>query len=371
MRRVLTGLFFMAAAAATGFVQTPAAGRRIGPLAVAVDAQDGASLTTVRLMPPWRARTGIATTGPQSTVRLSGRVAYTASRGDGTVRVIDLGSRRTLRIFQLGASSAPQDVAVVSERRAYVTLADSATLLRIDPVSGETARVVDLSPFADADGDPDPSMMAVHEGRLFIQLQRLNADAPFGQERPALLAVVDLATETLVDTDPDSEGVQAIALEGTFPKFKMQIVEESRRLFVSATGAFFDDGGIEMIDLDALRSLGLVIRERDGLTGADLGAFVMVTPETGYLIFSTDLLLSSHLQRFSLRGGVESGPELHVSLDYFVPALAHDAATRQIFLPDGGIRPGGVFVFDAETGERLSSGAIPVGGMPSDAALAP
>jgi hypothetical protein len=32
----------------------------------------------------------------------------------------------------------------------------------------------------------------------------------------------------------------------------MQIDPPTRRLFVSASGAFFDEGGLEMVDLDTL-----------------------------------------------------------------------------------------------------------------------
>ena len=145
----------------------------------------------------------------------------------------------------------------------------------------------------------------------------------------------------------------------------MQVTTSPERLFVSATGGFFDAGGIEAIDLASLRSLGLVLREDSGQAGADVGAFVMVKPEVGYLTFSTDLLLSSHLVRF-VPGAVVTG-ELHVTLDYFVTAILHDPASRQLFLIDGGVLPPGVFVFDAESGAKWTREAIETDGFPTDA----
>jgi len=59
-----------------------------------------------------------------------------------------------------------------------------------------------------------------------------------------------------------------------------------------ASGDFFNDGGMEMIDLATIRSLGLIVREDDGVVGADLGAFVLVAPERGYLTFGADLAVS-------------------------------------------------------------------------------
>jgi len=124
-----------------------------------------------------------------------------------------------------------------------------------------------------------------------------------------------------------------------------------------------------MIDLDALQSLGLVVRETDGDVGADLGSFVMVRPDRGYLVFSTDLLTSSHLHGFTLAGGVEPGPDLYTSLGYRIPAMVHDPQTDTFFLTEGGRDPHGVHVFDAGTGTRLTADSIPTAGPPTDLAL--
>jgi hypothetical protein len=178
---------------------------------------------------------------------------------------------------------------------------------------------------------------------------------------------VDPKRSALVDADPSVPGVQGIALDGTPPRFRMQVVRRPTRLYVSATWAFFDAGGIEAVDLRTLRSAGLVVREADGQVGADLGAFVFTRPDRGFLTFSTDLLLSSHLNPFTLAGMV--GPELHVSLDYFAPALVHEPRERAIFAPDGSFGRTGVEVFDADTGARRTTAPTPTGGPPTDLVL--
>jgi hypothetical protein len=223
---------------------------------------------------------------------------------------------------------------------------------------------VNLAIFADNDGIPEQGTMAVHDGRLFIQIQRVNFDDPAPFPQP-YVAVVDLDSEQLIDVDPGRDGVQAIELAGTFPKTKMQVVEPMRKLFVSATGAFFDAGGIEVIDLDNLQSEGLAIREADDFTGADLGPFVMVGPDRGFLAYSTDLLLSSHLHQFSLAGGVDP-TELAVALDYFSPAIEFDPGTNTVFFPVGGSVENGLHVFDAHTGAMLNRQLIPTSGPPTD-----
>lgn len=260
---------------------------------------------------------------------LRGRVAA-LSRRTGVLTILDRGVGRALRRFQVGADA--EDVAVTAPCRAYVSRRHATHLLRLDLCSGARAEVIDLAPFADQDGRPDLGMLLAYEGRLYVQLRRLD-DVAGGFASPPYLAVVDLAREALIDVDADTAGVQAIALQGTAPKHRMQVVAATRQLFVSASGGFFDAGGIEVIELDTLRSLGLVIREDDHQTGADLGPFVMVTPERGYLVHSTDFDLSSHLKAFTLRGGVEPGLELHVTLGYAAPTLVVDPPRRHPVLP--------------------------------------
>jgi hypothetical protein len=280
---------------------------------------------------------------------------FVLSAADRTVRVVDPVAWTVERSFILDPDDEPVDILVASPTLAYVTRRNATQLLQVDLVSGMLHEGVDLGVFADSDGIPEQGTMASHDGRLFIQLQRLNFDEPSPSPLP-YVAVVDLDSAQIIDVDPARDGLQAIELEGTFPKMKMQVVEETRKLFVSATGAFFDDGGIEIIDLDELRTEGLAIREADDFTGADLGAFVMVSPDRGFLAYSTDLLLSSHLHQFSLTGGVDP-TELAVALDYFSPVIEFHPQTNSVFFPIGGSIDNGLLVFDANTGARLSDQA--------------
>lgn len=329
------------------------------------DNSDGTGSTgAMSLTSPWAFQTPTVTVGRAAVVRsFEGRV-YVVEPEDGTITVIDADTWTPVRAYALGADSAPQDIAVVSADRAYVTRSSATHLLRLHLDTGTTDEVVDLAGFADADGVPDMAMMATHECRLFVQLRRHN-DQAVGFVRPALLAVVDMASEQLIDVDATMPGTQAIELEGTAPKLKMQVIPQTRRLFVSATGESFDDGGLEMIDLDALRSLGLVVRESDNEVGVDLGAFVMVGPDRGYLTFTTDLVASSHLRSFTLAGGPAPGPDLHTVVGYIAQALAFDPANNHLFLPE----PDGVHVFDTLSDARLTTHPVAVSGVPTDLEL--
>ncbi|HEX9814575.1 MAG TPA: hypothetical protein VGB31_06470 [Myxococcota bacterium] len=201
----------------------------------------------------------------------------------------------------------------------------------------------------------------LHDGRLYVQLS-----APLGAFDPSFIAVIDVATEQIVDADPLVSGTQAIALQGTQPRFKMQIVPTTRQLMVSATGAFQDSGGFELIDLDALESLGVVVREFVDVAGNDLGAFAMITADRGWLVYSTDIVLSSHLHPFTISAG-EGFPEAAMSLFYFAPHIVYDPATDTLFWPE----PNGVQAFDATAGASRMGGPTWLSGLPTDLALLP
>ncbi len=293
---------------------------------------------------------------------------FAASEVDSTLDVIDPQHWSVTRTFNLPVGTQPKDVAVVSPKTAYLTPRFGTHLLRLDLETGATQSVVDLSSFANDDGIPDLGMMAEHDGKLFVQIRR-ERHGEFTYEPPAYLAVIDLATEQLVDVDPIVDGVQAIQLVGTAPKLKMQVMPETNQLLVGATGIGLDDGGIEAIDLTTLASKGLIIEEATRETGLDLGGFVMITPDHGFLAYTTDLTLSSHLHKFRSDGKVEP-EQLHVGVGFLASTLVHDAGTNSLFFPNGGGEDG-VFVFDATTGAQLSRDRIPTPSGVWDMALVP
>lgn len=311
--------------------------------------------------PPWSFASPPLDTGRDGIVRVANGKVYHVSRADGAVTVIDLETWTAERVIEIGAASEPRDIAVISPSVAYVTRKGSTHLLKLNLLSGETSEVVDLGLFADTDGLPKMEMMVVLEGRLFIQL---HSDM-FASPPPPLLAVVDIATEQVVDADPSIAGVQAIALQGTAPRFKMRVIAARRRLIVSATGVLADFGGLEVVDLDSLQSLGLLVREQFD-EGTDIGPIAMMTSERGAFVFSTDIVLSSHCRNFNLTNGLEFGSGGNVTtLFLFVPELLYQPGADRLYWPE----PDGLKVLDATTGELLTESPIPFAGTPTDIAL--
>ena len=298
------GLSLIVALSSVAATDTASAARRL-----AVAWEDSASGTgmiqALAVEAPWEYASEPLEVGSNPILRFAEQRLFVLSPTDDSLQIVDSEHWMVERTYALPAGTAPTDVALIDALTAYISPDKSNQLLRLDLDSGDVTPYVDLSPLFDRDVMTDLGTMIVHGDRLFVQIQRATSSTPGDPDLAGSLAVIDLTTGELIDADPVVPGIQPIELQGTGPKFKMQVVPSTDELFVSATGAFFDNGGIEVINLNTLASQGLVIAEADGNTAADLSAFVMVTPDDGFLTFSTDFATSSHLHQFSRVAGVD------------------------------------------------------------------
>lgn len=322
---------------------------------------ESGSLASMCAGDPWEANVALASLGASDhTIRVFDGMAYVVHHGSGLIAAFDVDTAQPLAEFNLGPDAQPHDIAVIDAQHAYVTRHAAMHLLRLNLVTGEMNESVDLSDFAGG-AIPGMSMMARDGDRLFIQLQESN-----------VLAVFDVTTESLIDIDPARPGIQPIELQGTLPRYKMQIDHAMRRLYISASGGMWStSGGIEIVDLDTLASAGFALENPDA---SDLGAFIMVSADRGYYIFHTDFAPSSHVRAFTIGEGPE-GTELLASVGWPVTtSLAFDPRVGEVYFHHGGFaesgpQPRGVYVIDAETGDLLTEQPIDVGGWPSDLAL--
>jgi hypothetical protein len=311
-----------------------AGGGRLWTLTTDDSDPNGGAVVALRGGPRWRAQKHAATDGGRI-LRRFGRNLFAVNTGAGTVQRVALG-RGTVQDYDIGVESAPQDIhalPALAPRRAYVTRRFDPFLLELDLVTGALHDALDLSPV----GGGAPIALGTMErdgSRLFVQVRVEDGGTRMPGEAHGVLAVVDLVTEQLIDVDPLAPGTQGIALAGAPPRLKMQIVAGTRTLFVSATESLLDErGGIEMVDLDALASVGFALSEETG--GSDIGGFVMTSPEEGYYVFHTDIVASTHLKHFTIASGPDPGFEIVTMLGDTVDAIAHDPARRAIYLPTG------------------------------------
>lgn len=283
-----------------------------------------------------------------------GLVYIVNRRGADNIQVLDPAQNfTTVRQFSLELGRGLKHIAFVSDGTAYVSCYDTPELLHIDPVSGAILQVISTAPFADADGRPETSWLVVDGQRLFVVCERLDRNNWYAPVGDSYLLALDLGTQTWIDCDPGRPGVQGILLSASNPY--CEPVREGERLLIGCAGYYtVADGGVDVVDLLTLTSLGLEITE------AQLGGDVVdLAAGAGG---RRHAVISSATFATSLRAYVPGGAVslLHESTGYDHADIAYDG-DFQIFVADR--RPGqaGIRVFDAASGTQLTKAPVATG----------
>ena len=291
-----------------------------------------------------------------------GRVYIVNRLGQDNILVLDAMDLRTpLTQFSVGNGANPHDIEIVAPDKAYVTRYDAASLLIVNPQNGAELGEIDLSAFADADGLPEVSQIVRVGDRLYLSCQRLDRNGGWGPVDVSYLIVVDLATDTLIDVDPDAEGMQGIALSAANPN-SMAVVGE--QIAVGVVVGFGDRaGGVEIVDTATNRSLGLAVSEED--LGGDITSMILVDQNRGYAVVADENFANS-VRPFDLSSGTVDAPIENIS-GGFIPSLAVDG-DRLIVADRGSFADptsAGLKFYDAATG-AFQSGPIDTGLPPQD-----
>ena len=291
-----------------------------------------------------------------------GRVYVVNRLGQDNILVLDAMDPSTpLTQFSVGNGSNPHDIEVVAPGKAYVTRYDAPSLLIVDPRDGGELGQIDLSAFADADGLPEVSQMVRVGGHLYLSCQRLDRNGGWGPADVSYLIVVDLATDTLVDVDPETEGVQGIALSASNPN---SMVVAGERIVLGVVVNFGDrSGGVEIVDTETNRSLGLAVTEED--LGGDITSMVLAGHNRGYAVVADENFANS-VRPFELSSGSVGAPLDNIS-GGFIPDLAVDG--NRLIVADRGSfsdpSSAGLKFYDAGTGAFLR-GPVDTGLPPQD-----
>jgi hypothetical protein len=339
-----------------------------GPRLFAVTADDFTAGALVEVLGETRPTVAaLAPTDGARQLRHFGDVLFVINRLAGTIARVPMDGGAS-QAYSLGIDAMPMDVLVPGPQLGgpgvvWVSRRNDPRLLLLDLDSGAGIDVIDLEPVGGGAAIALGTMER-HGHRLFVQVRVSAGDEVPGVDS-GVLAVVDLSSRALIDVDPLSPGIQGVDLQGAPPRFKMQIVDQV--LFVSTTDSTNDArGGIEMVDLQTLTSVGYAASEADGFS--DMGGFVMVDGQRGYYVFHTDFAISTHLVAFSIAGGTEPGGMIDLLGDE-VDVLVHDPWRQRLYLPSG-FAPGapGLYAFSSATDELLGP-PLPTGLRPHDALL--
>ena len=228
--------------------------------------------------------TSVASVHSDAALRVHGSLIYVINRfGQDNIQIIDPARNyATVQQFSTGNGSNPQDIAIVTSTKAYVSRYGSADLMVVNLFTGFQGNNISLAAFADGDGLPEMAHMALVGPYLFVACQRLTN---FLATNPSTVAVIDTRTNTVVDVDPGAPGLQGIPLVGRDPITDFVYDSATQTLLIGCVGSYgVLDGGIERINPATFQSLGFVITE--AALGGDVGDIAWNGPDHSYAVVS-------------------------------------------------------------------------------------
>jgi len=312
------------------------------------------------------AHNDVSTVHSDATLRWYEGMVYVINRaGADNIQVLDPAADfHTAYQFSVGNGTNPQDIAIASPTKAYVSRYDSPSLLVCNPTTGATIGTISLASFADADGLPEMAHLALVGHRLFVAVQRLDRNAGYSPTAYSLVVAIDTDADTVIDANPALPGIQGITLTYKDPVTTFQYDRNTGRLLIGSCGFFgANDGGIEAIDVNTLSDLGSVVGE-DAL-GGDLGDFELLNATHAYAIVS-DASFNSSL--------VSWNPATHLKLATIASpggfSLSDCALDDrgELYLANNGFSAPGLYVYRAGV-DTLITGPIGTGLPPNQIAF--
>jgi hypothetical protein len=294
--------------------------------------------------------------------RTYGGLVYVVNRfGADNIQVLDPAHDfATVLQCSTGAGSNPNDIAFVSNAKAYVALLAEKNLLIVNPsaradCSDFVLGSIDLSAYADSDGIPDMNQLAVVGNTLFVSLQRLDQNF-MPAERGALVAI-DTASDQITTTIE-------LADKNPFGQTK-GLTQFDGELLVGEVGLFgVNDGGVEQINPNSATSDGFLITEEE--LGGDITDFAFLSPERAFAIisnpdFTTSLVAFDPTTRSVTQTLVSHGMLSDIELDN----------RGELFLADRSTSTPGVRIFRASDGVELTVAPLDLGLPPFDIVFVP
>ncbi|MCU0638562.1 MAG: T9SS type A sorting domain-containing protein [Candidatus Krumholzibacteria bacterium] len=346
-RMLLAALFVPAASGAAEFA-----------FVTTTDYETGSS-AVIRFDGSWTTQIDAASIHSDAISRWHAGLVYVVNRENGdNIQILDPAAGfSTLRQFSTGNGTNPQDIAFVDEAKAYITLYDANHLLIMNTVTGAQLGTIDLSAFADGDGLCENSRLRVVDDHLFVTIQRVDRNYWWGPVGDSYVAVVDCETDSLVDADPSTPGIQAIRLQGANPYSDILYDEASERLFVSCVGWWaVNDGGVEIVNPATLASEGFLLTE--AAAGGDIFDFDLSGGGKGYAVVANSSFFTE-LVSFDRASGMKIAtiyaPGAWVINDIGI------APSGELFLADQTVLDPGIRIYDTSDDSEITEGPVDTG----------
>jgi hypothetical protein len=325
------------------------------------------SCSVMAMEPPFSVQLDLYTIHSDAVARRFGNYVFVVNRQPANnILVLDAANSYGLvKQYSTGAGSDPTDIEVVAADKAYIPLYNTTLLSIVEPLTGAVLGSIDLSRFADADGLPEIDQVAVVGGRAFVSFQRLDRPGGWLPAGGSGLAVIDVASDALIDADPATSELDPIRLQLQNPFWDLTYDRSLHRLIAVCPGSFLAlDGGIEAIDPFTLRSDRVLITEQ--ALGGELDGAAIVSPTLGYAIIS-DSSFNTCLVRFDPSTGTRLDTVM-CSSGFWLSDLEVSDAGR-VYVGDRTPSAPGIRIFQALTAQPLVQSPVDVGLPPFDMVL--
>ncbi len=252
---------------------------------VSTDYYSAAYYSTIEVEPPRTVRRNIGTVSIDPVVHYDhqeNKVFVINRYLADNIQVIDpMLNFATVAQYSVGNGSNPHDIRLANNRKAYVTRYEWKKLLIVNPYTGDSLGTIDLSCFADSDGIPEMDRMEIAGNKLFVSLNIINHTTwlPAGAGK---IAVIDVEADTIVDCNPNLQGIQPIVLPFQNPITEIRYEPCSSKLVVGCMSSWGDllGGAVSIDPFDFTISTIITEQELNG----DIVDVLLTADGKGYAI---------------------------------------------------------------------------------------
>ncbi len=281
---------------------------------------------------------------------LSGRPFIISRMGADAVEIVDPETLAVAGEYSVGAGSNPQDIAPVSDSRAYVPRYGDKDLLVVNPLTGAEEDKIDLSSYADGDGLPEAAWAVAHGGKVYLTLHRLENFMPTDH------------SSILVIDGPSGAIDKEVELTATSPYGKLRYNPFIDRIVLVEVGSYgVLDGGVEYFNPADNSVSGLVVTEET--LGGDLSDAVILSDTKGYAVLGVsqpDFSVITRVVSFNPSTGAKIA-DLSIGQGYDHAFIELTPDGSQLWVTDRNSNAPGIRIFDTTDDHEITTEPIDTG----------
>jgi hypothetical protein len=134
--------------------------------------------------------------------------------------------------FTAPAASAPLSTVIESDTRGFCSLYQAGKILVFNPTTMQEITTLDLSEYALGDGNPDPSIIELHNGKLYVACTQTTDG--FTSSHPVQVLIIDINDDYSIVSATDSRSTWA----GSVNEQKSIFFDESGDMYIYCVASY-------------------------------------------------------------------------------------------------------------------------------------